>query len=258
MDDDNRVRIIKTALIAGLLIFLGAGCTGEQISGSGIDQNFLDAIKSSEIKFNSDIFVNTTTSTNQPAVETFRRTCDLSWQDVTQLLQDQQPARLQALSGLQDLISGKEKDGWKVSQLCLDRDVWVSGERDDVYTAYFSMAKNSDGGMDQIVAGYVTSQADDTGVSKIYVSDSIKEETQDIGNPKGFNTLDLQKHYGNDGQVLPTVVARYNQVSVSSELRQTYTLSTGTKQLKKIFECRIKNNPENMTIISDTCKNKID
>jgi len=196
----------------------------------------------------------------------FRRACNLERGDLDKLIEppptDSNGLGQPGLQQLDTVLSAREKDGYILKQLCLDKDVWVVGERDAVYTIYFSMAKN----VGQAVIGVWVLQPSlktGYGVENLRLSDPVSFAPVDIGNPQGFAMLDLQKRYTGEGRIIPTVTGRVEWPGAANArqmqtFRQTFAFGPKSTRLQKTYGCERVDDTVLTQITKDTCINTID
>ncbi|MFA6447784.1 MAG: hypothetical protein WCW31_06080 [Patescibacteria group bacterium] len=240
--------IMALALATGLLVLLGAGCNqaAEPVTQTR-QPNTTQATTAAD---------GTTISTSVNVFDSMRmaRACNLTVDQAEAL-----SSLPRDLSKLKDVLAEKSKEGWVLTQLCLDEDVWAAGERDPLSTVYFSMSlpvqheavNGATSVMKSIIGIWVLRDQD----SKIYLSSPVVIENK-VGGVNGFSILDLEKHYNGAGTVIPTVYARIVLSSETESIRQTYAFGPGDTNPRKTFTCT--QSHVNDQIVSDTCKNKID
>lgn len=250
------IRRYGILFVAVLLVFAGAGCwtrPGSEQTATSTPYATSTSPASGLPSVTSTSSVESAPGTITPLAfqgdqQTFRRACRLSIEQLPSLIQPTPELR-----PLQNVIDTQKKDGWQLTELCLDKDVWVIGERDAVETVYFSLSKPaSDAAHLQVVMGVWVMDGGIVRLSKPVVIGISGNVTN------GFTMLDLEKHYNASRQVIPTVHAHLDFLGADYSYRESYEFGPKDMMPRKTFSCSRTEDVKTGNVVSDTCKDKMD
>ncbi len=244
MDDGPRARLLPVALCAGFLVVAGAGCSWSSplvwstpsmptlIQPVAVTPSLMvEPTSTVPVKVPVEIHATSSTSVDWYRVN---RICDLKMDDLAHLF----GSTSFDSSAIRSKLEAEQTNGWNFDRICFDHDEWKPAE--DQYTIYFSLTKYPDGKSDSIVPHPVQVRLGvwsiDFQFRPLKLSDPVVIDI--AGTKAGFDSLDLEKHYSNNGiELVPTVYARHEVYGNLTDTRDTYVFRPPAKKLQKTFSC---------------------